>query len=52
MGIRLCCFQEMTQLNDEAGNVDCSQMATGARSGGGTWTNQGKKTKGKKAIAS
>lgn len=42
----------MTQINDEAGNVDCSQMAAGDRSSGGTWTNQGKKIKGKNAIAS
>ena len=42
----------MTQINDEAGNVDCSQMATGDGSSGGMWANQDEKIKGKNAMAS
>lgn len=45
--IRLRCFQEITQINDEVGNVDCSQMATGDGNSGGTWANQDEKIKGK-----
>jgi len=38
----------MTQINKEAENVACSQMATGDRSSGGTWDNPEEQIKGKK----
>lgn len=41
----------MTQINDEAGNVDCSQMATGDGSSGGTRAKKDEKIKGKNATA-
>lgn len=48
-GIQLCCLHEMTQINDGAENVDCSQMAAGRSKSGAAWAHQDEKIKEKKS---